>query len=255
MKWSRKQISYYLRISGGGGKKEGGKNSKDLKNFDMWWICLLSEYDGFYIYIYKNLSNYILNKGNLYINYISINLLKKKSRPLGPQLLRAENRLRKVYSSKDSIFPKWLFQVWTSRMFKKELSDGRKVAENSGEWKFFQRADLGLPKVLSYIHIPVSAEKPLCGLPRGLQNYYEPVTALYLLLFSFRMGVFNVPTLFIDILSRRLGVWWSLGYLVQSSLVLMEMLIYILDSEMEAAPWTGLWVVSFEKTLTMERKE
>lgn len=141
-----------------------------------------------YIYICKNLSNYILNKGNLYINYISINLLKKKSRPLGPQLLRAENRLRKVYSSKDSIFPKWLFQVWTRRMFKKELSDGRKVAENSGEWKFFQRADLGLPKVLSYIHIPVSAEKPLCGLPRGLQNYYEPVTALYLLLFPFRMG-------------------------------------------------------------------
>lgn len=120
-------------------------------------------------------------------------------------------------------------------MFKKELSDGRKVAENSGEWKFFQRADLGLPKVLSYIHIPVSAEKSLCGLPRGLQNCYEPVTALYLLFFPFRMGVFNVPTLFIDILGRGLGMWWSLGYLVQSSPILMEMLIYILDSEMEAA--------------------
>ena len=85
MKWSRKQISYYLRISGDGGKKGGGKNSKNLKNFDMWWICLLSEYDGFslYIYICKNLSNYILNKGNLYINYISINLLKKKKYALG----------------------------------------------------------------------------------------------------------------------------------------------------------------------------
>ena len=137
----------------------------------------------------------------------------------------------------------------------KELSDGKtKVAENSGQWKFFQRADLGLPKVLSYIHTSVSAEKLLCGLPGALQNCYEPVTALYLPFFPFRMGMFNVPTLFIDILGKGLGVWWSLGYLVQSSPVLMEMLVYILDSEMEAAPRTGLWVVSFEKTLTMERK-
>ena len=50
-------------------------------------------------------TNYILNKGNLYINYISLNLLKKKSRPLGPQLLRAENRLRKVHSPKGQYIP------------------------------------------------------------------------------------------------------------------------------------------------------
>ena len=43
--------------------------------FIIWILWFLS------IYICKNLSNYILNKGNLYINYNSINLWKKKVGP------------------------------------------------------------------------------------------------------------------------------------------------------------------------------
>ena len=182
----------------------------------IWWFLNVN--------ICQNLSNYILNMGNLYINYITINLLKN-------QAIRASNFCKQKVDWERYIVPRTVYSLndFFRCMGKQRLLrtvDREDSESRTGGWPRCCPTHTS-PCQLGGLHIAwpedfrTSEDQwPLCIFHSSLSKW----------------GLFTVPTLFINILSSRVGLWRWLGYLVQSSPVLMEILIYILDSEMEAAP-------------------
>lgn len=192
----------------------------------LWWFLNVN--------ICQNLSNYILNMGNLYINYITINLLKN-------QAIRASNFCKQKVDWERYIVPRTVYS----------LNDFFRCRQGGCSKKNFQMEKQRLLRTVDR----EDSESRTGGWPRCCPTHTSPcqLGGLHIAcpedfrtsedqwlwcMFHFSLskwGVFTVP-LFINILSSRVGVWRWLGYLVQSSPVLMEILIYILDSEMEAAP-------------------